>query len=375
MEQNELQHYLALYFIPGVGAKRLLAICEYFGSAVSAFTARAHDLQHVPGMGKSVVAALIEGREDALSKAEEQLQSAVGTRAILTWYDEEYPEVLKTIFDPPALLFVDGETSLLGEARKVAVVGTRRSTEYGKRATREICEQLVADHVTVVSGFARGTDTVAHAAVYEFGGKTIAVLGSGIDVIYPAANKPFAKELIGSGRGLLVSELPFGTPPDARNFPWRNRIVSGLSKATVVIESDEKGGSMITASIALDQNRDVFALPGDVTRPASNGTNFLIRESRARLLRNGADLLEDLGWRSNAKRAGAKAPPGINRAALTLFENKIVDVLEKSDGPVQIDLLAERSALEVQDILVHLLNLEFKSIVRQMAGRQFVLVS
>jgi DNA processing protein len=226
--------------------------------------------------------------------------------------------------------------------------------------------------VTVVSGFAKGIDTAAHFATYESGGNTIAVLGSGVDVIYPQTNKQFATDLVSSGRGAIVSELPLGAPPDARNFPWRNRIVSGISKATVIIESELQGGSMITASLALDESRDVFAIPGDIHRPSSAGPNHLIRESRAKLATSADQILSELGW---IDRPGMmKRPQSLARTNLTLFENKIVDVLEAAGGPLQIDALAERAGLDVQDILVQLLTLEFKSIVRQMAGKQFMLV-
>ena len=191
-------------------------------------------------------------------------------------------------------------------------------------------------------------------------------------MIYPSTNKQLAISLIESGRGIIVSELPLGTSPDAHNFPWRNRIVSGLSKATVIVESEVQGGSMITASLALDESRDVFAVPGDIYRLSSSGPNHLIRESRAKLAINAGQILSELGW--TARPGVNKRPAPISRSGLSLFENKIVDVLEDAGGPLQVDLLAERAGLEVQDILVQLLTLEFKSVVRQMAGKQFMLV-
>ena len=369
----ELEAYLTLYFIPGIGAKRLIALREYFGSAEVALSANAAQLRNVPGMGKLTADALIDGRKEKNFLPQQQLAKLTEEKKLLTYFDDEYPASLRSIFDPPALLFTHGNVALLQEKKNVAVIGSRRVTDYGKRATKEICEHFAQNSVVVTSGFARGVDTAAHTATFESGGNTICVLGSGLDVIYPATNKDLAETLVRSGQGLLVSELPFGTPPDARNFPWRNRIVSGLAKGIVVIESDVSGGSMITATLALDQNREIFALPGDIHRQMSKGPNQLIRESRAKLIRSGEDVLVELGWSAANAKARAKSAP--RPKDLTLFENKIVDVLESAGGPLHIDELAERAELEVQDILVQLLTLEFKNVVRQSAGKQFALLN
>jgi DNA processing protein len=373
MLTSELEAYLTLYFISGIGAKRLIALREYFGSAEAALSANSSQLRKVPNMGKQTVDALIEGRKEKNFIPQGQIAKLTEEKQIITYFDDAYPASLKTIFDPPALLFTHGNVELLQEKKNVAVIGSRRVTDYGKRATKEICEHFAENSVVVTSGFARGVDTAAHTAAYESGGKTICVLGSGLDIIYPATNKDLAETLVRSGRGLLVSELPFGTPPDARNFPWRNRIVSGLAKGIVVIESDVSGGSMITATLALDQNREVFALPGDIYRQMSKGPNQLIRESRAKLILSGEDVLVELGWSAASANTRAKSAP--RPTDLTLFENKIVDVLESAGGPLHIDALAERAEIEVQDILVQLLTLEFKNVVRQLAGKQFVLLN
>ncbi len=372
MQENELRYYLALYFATGVGARRLINIREYFKSAERAFRAAVQELERVPAIGSTTAATLVAQRATGLENADHQLSMLAEGQQIITFFDDAYPEQLRSIYDPPALLYIKGDASLLAAERAVAVIGSRKVTDYGKRLAHTFSEDLVRERVTIVSGFARGVDTIAHRSAHEAGGKTIAVLGSGIDVIYPANNKQFAEELTQAGSGILVSELPLGTPPDARNFPWRNRIVSGLSHAVLVVESDEKGGSMITASLALDQNREVFAIPGDLGRPMSAGTNMLVRESRAKLVRSASDVLLDMGWivRDRPQRARQRVP----RPDLSLFENRIVEVLESAAEPLQIDVLAERSEMEVQYMLVHLLQLEFKSVVRQLAGKQFMLV-
>lgn len=371
--QEELHAYVTLSLCPGIGARRLLALIGYFQSAERAMQASEQVLQKIEGVGKETAAAIVENRADRAEVAKRQIDKLTEGRALITYFDERYPERLKKIFNPPALLFAEGNADLLMMDKKVAIIGTRRATDYGKRWTRSIAEELARHGVVIVSGFASGIDTHAHVAAFKEGGSTIAVLGSGLDVIYPASNKTFSRELAESDRGLIVSELPFGARPEARNFPWRNRIVSGLSQAIVIVESDEKGGSMITASMALDENREVYAVPGDLDRPTSNGPNLLIRESRARLLRGPKDILADLGWVVNGESVQKRNP--IHRSSLNLFENRIVDVLVASGGPLHIDHIAETSELEVQDLLVHLLGLEFKGVVRQLAGKQFSLIN
>ncbi len=345
---------------------------QYFSSAERAFAASPHEIMNVPGFGKDTTAAIISGRAEALEYASSQLANIPEDTTILTYFDDGYPNDLKATYAPPPLLYVRGNADLLSSERMVAIVGSRKTSDYGRITAKAFAEGFVADQVTLVSGFAKGIDTAAHVATYEAGGNTIAVLGSGVDVIYPYSNKSFSEALIESGRGAIVSELPLGTKPDARNFPWRNRIVCGMSRATIIIESEVSGGSMITASLALDESRDVFAVPGDITRPSSGGPNQLIRESRAKLAESAEQVLEELGWSSKAGARKERKP--VERTGLSMFETKIVDVLEEAGGPLQIDALAERAGLDVQDILVQLLNLEFKSIVRQMAGKQFMLV-
>jgi DNA processing protein len=372
LENPELIYYLALHFTSGIGSRRLLALMQYFSTAERAFFSSPHEVMTVPGFGKETVADFIAGRAEALEYAKVQIAKIPDNTSIITYFDEGYPSDLKATYSPPPLLYVRGNSDLLRDERMIAIVGSRKTSDYGRAAAKEFAEGFVAEQVTVVSGFAKGIDTVAHQATYEAGGKTIAVLGSGVDVIYPYTNKSFSEELIASGRGAIVSELPLGAKPDARNFPWRNRIVCGMARATIIMESEVSGGSMITASLALDESRDVFAVPGDITRSSSKGPNQLIRESRAKLAESAQQVLEELGWSSKSGVRKQKQP--IERGPLTMFETKIVDVLEAAAGPLQIDALAERAGLDVQDILVQLLNLEFKSIVRQMAGKQFMLV-
>jgi len=371
MERDELLSYLALSLSNGIGPRRLIALYDYFGSAKKILDASPHEITHIPGIGEGIAEALSVDRHLALAEAEDQLARLPEDGCIVTYYDRDYPDSLRTIHPIPPLLFVRGNREILQYEKMIAIVGSRKTTDYGRRNASEFGAAMAKHNVLVVSGFAKGIDSVAQQSAFNEGGKTIAVLGSGVDVIYPSTNNDFANELIESGRGAIVSELPLSTQPLAHNFPARNRIVSGLSRATVVVESERKGGSLITAWFALDQNRDVYAIPGDIYRSSSSGPNLLIQEARAKLATSPEEILMDLGWLD--KPGQIKKQP-IDRNSLSLFENKIVDVLESAGGPLQVDQLAERAELEVQDVLVHLLNLEFKSVVRQMAGKQFMLV-
>jgi DNA processing protein len=372
MTAQELEAYYTIYLTPGIGAKRLLSLRDYFGSAEIALNASASQIQNIPGFGKILATEFTESRDAAKESAKKQLDALPEGVKLITYYDDEYPNQLKGIYQPPALLFISGNSELLHREHNLAVIGTRKMTDYGKRITKELCAEFAKHGIVITSGFASGVDTCSHEAIFEAGGETVAVFGTGVDVIYPPSNKSLAKELIASGRGAIVSELPMGTRPDAKNFPWRNRIVSGLTSASIIIESEEKGGSMITASLALDQGRDIFALPGDISRPTSRGPNQLIYESRARLFRNAQDILEVLNWvEKPGARLKSQKRPALSRPELNAAEKKIVAILDSSGGALHIDEIALRSELEVQDVLVRLLELEFKDVVHQMAGKQF----
>jgi DNA processing protein len=372
VEREELTSFLALHLASGIGAKRLVALYDYFGSAERALYARPDQWQKVEGVGEGVAAALANSRDAALDASRKQIAKLPEGARIVTYYDAEYPALLKNIESPPALLFIRGNPELLTEKRMIAIVGSRKTTDYGRRASREFAETFARENVLVVSGFAKGIDTHAHEGAFEANGKTIAVLGSGVDVIYPSPNKQFAKTLIDSGRGAIVSELPLGAGPDARNFPWRNRIVAGMSKATVVVESEPDGGSMITARIAHSEKRDVFAVPGDIYRPSSGGPNLLIKDGQARPSLSAEQILVELGW-SKVEGGILATRDAIDRSALSMFEAKIVDVLEAAGGPLVIDQIAERAGVEVHELFSDLFNLEMKNIVRPMAGKQYTL--
>ena len=278
---------------------------------------------------------------------------------IISLKDEYYPEKLKNISHPPLFLYYRGDLSLT-EKKTIGVVGTRRPTVYGRNVCEKIIDELVNAGVVTVSGLASGIDTVCHKRTIEKKGKTIAVVGSGLDVIYPAENKNYWK-IIGE-EGLLVSEYPLGTPPNNFNFPRRNRIIAGLSRGVAVIESKEKGGSLITASLALEEGREVFAVPGDIYSPASAGTNELIKKSEAKLITSGKDILDEYGWESGKEK---ESEPDI---VLSEDERVIYNILtvEKS-----LDELITESGMRAKNLLALLMEMEINGIVSSISGGKY----
>jgi DNA processing protein len=280
----------------------------------------------------------------------------------VTIEDGEYPRLLRNIFDPPPALFVRGSLSRLGE-QAVAVVGSRRPTPYGLAVAEKLGEELARAGLAVVSGMARGIDSAAHRGALAAGGMTVAVLGCGVDVVYPRENRRLMEEIIRSGA--VVSEFPPGSPPEAWHFPVRNRIISGLSRATVVVEAAEKSGALITADLALEQGREVMAVPGPVTSPQSRGPNQLIKQG-ARLVEGAEDILEELGMTCLFS-AGERQSPALPR--LTADEEAVYGTL--STEPLPVDVVVEKTGLAVQQVLSALMFLEVKGLVRQFPGRLY----
>ncbi|MEM0964132.1 MAG: DNA-processing protein DprA, partial [Bacteroidota bacterium] len=258
----ERRALIALSLVPGVGPGRVRALLAALGSATAVFEAPAHRLVRAEGVGRQTAEAIASWSDHA--EVDRQLDRAdrIGAR-LVAFSDDEYPDLLRRIYDPPAFLWVRGQFTE-ADGLAVAVVGTRRASDGGRRAAEAFASGLADAGATVVSGLAYGIDVTAHRAALDTGGRTIAVLGSGVDVIYPARHKDVVHRILDQDAGAVVSELPLGAAPDAPNFPRRNRIVSGLSLATVVVEAHEKGGALLTAGIAVEQNRDVFAVPSSV---------------------------------------------------------------------------------------------------------------
>ena len=360
--QAEQRALIALSLVPGVGPGRIRALLARFGAAEAAMQASRKALAAVPGVGPQTAAAI--AAFDAHDAVEEQLRRAEQHDiALVAAWDERFPPLLRQIYDPPAFLWLRG-TLTEADARAVAIVGTRRSSDYGRRMAHDFSYELGRRGFTVVSGLAYGIDKAAHQGTLEAGGRTLAVLGSGADRIYPARHKGLATEI--AGQGAVLSEYPLGAAPDAPNFPRRNRIISGLSLGTLVVEAFEKGGALITARMAVEQNREVFALPSPVHSKSGAGANRLIQRGHAKLVLTVDDIVEELGLAESA-------PPPVPEAAtppdLHPIERQLYDALEAE--PQHIDALCQKTGHDPSTALVYLLGLEFKGLVRQMAGKQF----
>ncbi len=355
---------IALNSLPGItsaAVRRLVETGEDFQTIVNA---PPEDLA-AEGLRSAAIAGMAN-MELLLRQAESQVQRAAQFGGgIIHFWSDDYPARLRQIYAPPIILYLHG-TLLPEDDRSIAIVGTRAATMYGRLSAEKYAEEFCASGVTVVSGLARGIDQYAHAAALRTSGRTIAVIASGLDEISPSLSAQMARKI--AERGVVISEYPFGVKAIPAYFPQRNRIISGMTAATVVVESDQKGGAMITASFALDQSREVFALPGPISSPKSRGTNGLIRTDRARLTQSPVDVLDALGYHIPTAAANnfSSEPP----ADLTLFERAIFDSLDGE--PRHVDTLCESTGLTSSEALVALLALEFKGLARQMAGKMFL---
>ena len=353
---------VALSLVPGVGPARVRALLAALGSAAAVMRAPVSGLVRVEGVGRQTAGAIRSW--DGHAEVDRQLARAraVGAR-LVALADDEYPALLREIYDPPPFLWVRGRLTA-ADADAVAVVGTRRASDYGRRAAEAFAGDLARAGVTVVSGLAYGVDVAAHRAALAAGGRTVAVLGSGVDHVYPSRHGPVVREILERDAGAVVSELPLGATPDAPNFPRRNRIVSGMSLATVVAEAHDRGGALLTAAIALEQNREVFAVPASVFAPAT-GTNRMIQRGLGTLANAAADVLEVV-----APQTGAAAPASEpDTAGLTAVERRLLDALGAE--PVPLDVVCARASVDASTALVYLLQLEFRGLVRQLSGKQF----
>jgi DNA processing protein len=281
---------------------------------------------------------------------------------VLTWHDPDYPSRLKEIYDYPPVLYVRG--SLLPEDEwYLAVVGTRRATVYGRQVTEELVTDLAQSKITIVSGLAKGIDAIAHQSALNAGGRSIAVFACGLDIVYPGENADLARRII--QQGALISEYPLGTKPRADNFPRRNRIMSGMSLGVLVIEAGETSGAMITARLALEQNREVFAVPGSILSPASSGTNHLIQEG-AKLIRDYTDILEELNLTAVARQIEMKEVIPSSDTESLLLE-------QLGAEPTHIDEVCHSSGLPVATVSSTLAMMELKGLVKQVGTMNYVL--
>ena len=359
----DVKALLRLSAVPGVGAHRIRSLVSAFRSPEEAFRASISALTAVDGIDVKTARNIKTFKDDGFAAQQLSLMNKCEAK-IITFWDSAYPARLKNIADPPAFIFMRGDI-LKSDEDAIAVVGMRQPSEYGKITAEKLCSDLAHEKITVVSGLARGIDTHGHTAALNAGGRTLAVLGSGVDVIYPFENKSLAQRII--SRGALISEFPMGTGPDAPNFPRRNRIISGLSAGTVVIEAGERSGALITASVALEQNREVFAVPGSVHSPKSKGTNRLIQEG-AKLVTCVQDVVDEV--RPQLTHIMQKARIQRPLETLTDLERKMFESL--SHEPQHIDAIAQTHGIPTSQALTLLLSLELKYMAKQIAGKMFV---
>lgn len=275
--------------------------------------------------------------------------------------DEIYPESLKNIYNPPKKIYYKGNLNLLKENKMIGIVGTRNNSSYGNLCCEKIVKDLIEEDVVIISGFARGIDSIAHKTCIENNGKTIAVVASGLDIVYPSSNLNLWKKM--EEKGLILSEYEFGTKPFRANFPQRNRIIAGLSKGVIVVESKEKGGSLVTANIALDEGRDVYAVPGEIFSDNSKGCNNLIRDSKAKLLNSAKEILEDYNW---LKTKEIFVEENTN---FTEIQSKILNCLvhEKT-----LDKIVQELNMSTSMLLYEIMELEIQGYIKSLAGGKYI---
>lgn len=362
---------------PGVGPRAATKLLERFGSADAVFEARRSELESVLVKKPETVESIMK-REFA-EKALEELENVKRLGGdILILDDGSYPNLLREIADPPITLYVMGDWQACLDQPCVGVIGSRMCSTYGKNAAEMLARDLASRGICVVSGLARGIDTSAHRGAIAGGGKTIAVMGTGLDAVYPKENGKLVNEILESG-GAVVTQFPLGTPPIPENFPYRNRIISGLSYGVLIVEASERSGSLITARLAMEQNREVMAVPGNITSGNSFGTNYLIKAG-AKLVQQWQDVVAELP----SEIAAAILPPKIERenghkqspqpelipADMTKTETAIWALLS-ADEEVHIDTLLEKSGLSFGDLNTALVALDIRDLIRVLPGKNY----
>jgi DNA processing protein len=360
MDRSERQYWVAFGRVPQIGRARFSTLEAHFGSMEDAWKASPAELE-AAGLSGNPLSALLASRDGIDPEAELDRLDKLGMQA-LTWGEDAYPSGLKQIFDRPPVLYVRGALTA-ADGWSVALVGTRRATAYGRQVAEEMAEGLSRNGITVVSGLARGIDSMAHKTALGAGGRTLAVLACGLDMVYPPENLRLAQEIM--ERGALISDYPPGTQPRSEYFPRRNRIMVGLSLGVLVVEGDVKSGAMITARQALDENREVFDVPGSIYTPTFRGTNWLIQNGQAKLVVGVRDILEELNLTMATQQLEAKelipADP---------TEERLLRCL--SSEPIHIDEVRRASGLAIDTVSSVLAMLELKGMARQVGNMNYV---
>jgi len=366
MQLTEFEAILRLNMTKGIGARTYNILTEHLGSATEIFRSSKSELEKIPGIGTKTIQALLEESAQIDIQEEQKLAEKNNVR-IIPYTSEQYPEQLKSIYDPPLVLYIKGDL-LETDVIALAIVGARRCSYYGLAQAERFGTLLAQKGFCIVSGLARGIDTAAHRGALNSKGRTIAVLGCGLGDIYPRENRQLAEKI--SQNGALISEFSIKTPPDYRNFPPRNRLISGLSLGVLVVESTLKSGSLITAQWALEQGKDVFAVPGNINSIYSKGTNKLIKEG-AKLVEDITDIIQELGplaYTNDTDDTSSMDDP--RKLMLNTHEKKVFSLL--SATPKYIDEIIQTSELPASVVSSTLMILEIKKFVKQLSGKRFV---
>ena len=364
MHKDSLQSLIALRLTYGVGPVALQHLLAYCPNPQNIYKLSKSRLMRIPEIGEKTASAILQKNHFKTAESEINWCEEKGIR-IISYLDAEYPAWLKEIPDLPILIFVKGNMRI-NSVPWIAVVGTRTPDIYGKKMAEEFTRQLISSGVGILSGLALGIDAEAHKSALQNKGITAAVLGHGLDRIYPWRHAKLAEQICDSG-GCLITEYLSGTPPDAVNFPSRNRIVAGICKAVLVIQAAQTGGALITARLAFDYNREVFAIPGQIGQKYSEGCNHIITKQIAQLVQTPSDILEQLGWKENTPPLPL---PKIQKAEIPLHpdEKKLILLLE--EGDISIDTLSEKSGFPISQLQSRLLSMEIRELIRFLPGKK-----
>jgi DNA processing protein len=369
---NSIRDWIALSFIIGVGSRTAAVLIDRFGSPAAVFESSSHSLESA-GLRRETIDAIksSEPREKAAREIEELVR--LGGEG-LTLANERYPKLLRETYDPPIVIYCLGDIASAFSQPAIAIVGSRRCSTYGRNVAEKLSRELAERGVTIVSGLARGIDSAAHRGALDGRGMTVGVMGTGLDAVYPKENRKLAARI--AEHGALVTEFPLATPPASQNFPFRNRVISGLTLGVMVVEGAERSGSLITARLAYEQGRDVFAVPGNITSAKSFGPNYLIQDG-AKLVQTWRDVIEELP--AEMKAAILSAERGeqtikqavVEKVDLADSERKVLKMLN-TDDPVHIDQLILKAGLTSGELMNALLKLEMLDRIRQLPGKSFV---